>query len=204
MRYVRAILQARIVWMSMVITLKLLPECGIKPPYSSPARVTSGAFYRHFKSKSDAFRAVTMAGLERLRAGVELFRGKYGENWFAVFATSYLSAGHREDIAGGYVLPSLSTGAGRADEATGVAYEAELLRVAEALSVPLSLESAGHSERPPDRDAAWPILAQLAGGVMLARAVNHEALAKEIADSALKSVRKQAEKQMPSDCEFEG
>ena len=40
------------------------------------------------------------------------------------------------------------------------------------------------------RDAAWPLLAQVAGGVLLARAVHDEALAKEISAAVLEAVQR--------------
>jgi TetR/AcrR family transcriptional repressor of nem operon len=78
-------------------------------------------------------------------------------------------------------MPSLSAEVERADEATRSAYEAELLKVAALVADGLP----GH----PGREAAWPILAMLAGGVMLARAVRDEAVAGEIADAVLHAVR---------------
>jgi hypothetical protein len=57
----------------------------------------------------------------------------------------------------------------RADGETRIAYETELTVVAAMVAEGLP---AG-----PDRKAAWPILAQLVGGVVLSRAVQDEALA---------------------------
>jgi hypothetical protein len=42
------------------------------------------------------------------------------------------------------------------------------------------------------REAVWPLLAQLARGALLARAVEGEALAAEIADATLRSLRGRA------------
>jgi TetR/AcrR family transcriptional regulator, transcriptional repressor for nem operon len=147
------------------------------------AGLTSGAFYSHFRSKSAAFRAVVVTGIERLRLAVGHFRARQPENWFEAFAAYYLGADHRADIAGGCALPSLSAEVARADEATRADYEAELKRVAE--DVAAALPDA------PSRAAAWPLLAQLAGGVLLSRAVRDEALAREIAEETLKAVRAQ-------------
>ena len=60
--------------------------------------------------------------------------------------------------------------------ATRAAYEAELLAVAARVAEGMPGE--------PGRRAAWPILAALAGGVALSRAVADPALAREIADAA--------------------
>jgi AcrR family transcriptional regulator len=151
------------------------------------AGVTSGAFYSHFRSKSGAFRAVVAQGVQRLNAAVGLFRGKYGDKWFVAFASYYLGKEHRRDVAGGCALPSLSAEVARAPDDTRKDYEAELVRVATAIAEGLP----GH----PGREAAWPVMAQLAGGVLLARAVKSEALAKEIAESVLKAMREPTQKQ---------
>ena len=65
----------------------------------------------------------------------------------------------------------------RADPAARAAYQEELLRLVETVAAGLPPEQ-GEEQR---RAAAWALLAQLAGGVMLARAVADESLAREIA-----------------------
>jgi TetR/AcrR family transcriptional regulator, transcriptional repressor for nem operon len=145
------------------------------------AGLTSGAFYSCFRSKSAAFRVAVAAGVERLRQGVEHFRARAGAAWFDAFAAYYLGPDHRGDVAGGCALPSLSAEVARSDEATRADYEAELKRVAAAIAEGLPGQ--------PGREAAWPLLAQLAGGVLLSRAVRDEALAREIAEAALKDLR---------------
>ena len=148
------------------------------------AGLTSGAFYVHFRSKADAFRAVVTAGMERLRAKVEHFRASDGDAWFDAFAAYYLGPEHREDVAGGCSVPTLSAEVARADRATRAEYEAGLMRVATELAAGLGVGS--------DREAAWPLLAQLAGGVVLSRAVRSEALAQEIAEATLQNLRGRA------------
>jgi TetR/AcrR family transcriptional repressor of nem operon len=148
------------------------------------AGLTSGAFYSHFRSKAAAFRATVSAGVDRLRRAVEHFRSGYGDTWFDAFAAYYLGEEHRRDVAGGCALPSLSAEVARADEATRADYEAELKRVAAQVAAGMPGD--------PGREAAWPALAQLAGGVLLSRAVKDEALAREIADAVLKAVHEQA------------
>ena len=101
------------------------------------AGLTSGAFYVHFRSKADAFRAVVTTGMERIRAAVEQFRARDGDAWFDAFATYYLGPEHREDVAGGCSIPTLSADVARADRATRAEYEAGLMRVATELSAGL-------------------------------------------------------------------
>jgi len=148
------------------------------------AGLTSGAFYVQFRSKAAAFRAVVTAGVERLRLGIVGFKRRGGDAWFDAFAAYYLGSAHRRDVAGGCAVPSLSAEVARAGPSVRAEYEAELKRVAEEVA-------AGLGGGLP-REAAWPLLAQLAGGVLLARAVADEALAEEIAAATLVSLRKQA------------
>ena len=144
------------------------------------ANLTSGAFYNHFGSKAAVFAAVVTSGVARVGEGLALARRAYGSKWLKMAAAYYLGADHRRDVGGGCVLPSLSAEVSRADAATRKAYEAELVKAAGLIAEGLP--------GAPDRRAAWPILAQLAGGVLLSRAVHDEALAKEIADAVLAAI----------------
>lgn len=146
------------------------------------ADVTSGAFYGHFRSKAAAFHAVVSEGLSRLAAGIERFRQRSGAGWLAGFAEFYLSPAHRRDIAGGCALPSLSPDVGRADESTRADYQADLILIAETLAADLP--------GAPGREAAWPLLAQLLGGVVLARAVPDATIGDEIAAAILEDIRR--------------
>lgn len=148
------------------------------------AGVTSGAFYSQFGSKAEAFRAVAAAGLVRLRLGVEHFQREHGAKWFDAFAAYYLSPAHRADVANGCAMPSLTAEVGRAADTTRADYQAELLKLADVVA-----DGFPHA---PSRAAAWPLLAQLTGGVMMCRAVPDEAVAQEIANAVLKSVCAQA------------
>jgi TetR/AcrR family transcriptional regulator, transcriptional repressor for nem operon len=145
------------------------------------AGLTSGALYGHFRSKAEAFHAAVADGVERLRLAVGHFRVPGGARWFDAFAAYYLGREHRSDVAGGCALPSLSAEVARADGATRAAYEAELKRVAAEIAMGLG-EGVG-------REAAWPLLARLAGGVLLSRAVSDPALADEIAQAVLRDLR---------------
>ncbi len=147
---------------------------------SRAAKVTTGAFYNHFPSKAAAFAAVVTAGVARAGAGLDFGRRTFGADWLTAAAGYYLSAGHRRDVAGGCALPSLSGEVARADPQTRIAYETELAKVAAMVAEGLP--------GGPDRRAAWPVLAQLVGGVLLARAVQDQGLAQEIADAVMAAV----------------
>jgi len=139
------------------------------------AGVTNGAFYGHFRSKSDAFRAAVASGLEELRLAVRQLKADAGAGWLKTFVDIYLGAKRTCDLGESCALPSLSPDVIRADADTRAAYEAELKRliaeVADGLGGP----------DPQRDDDAIALLALLTGGVTLARAVPDPALAERIA-----------------------
>ena len=128
------------------------------------AGVTSGAFYGHFPSKAEAFKAAAVAGLVQLREAIEDLRASEGEDWLARFVDFYMSVRRTCDLGESCGLQSLTPEVARADDGTRTAYEAELLKVAEAVAQGLP-----HGPLPARRRTAWAILAMLSGGVSLAR-----------------------------------
>jgi TetR/AcrR family transcriptional regulator, transcriptional repressor for nem operon len=142
------------------------------------AGVTNGAFYGHFKSKSEAFRTVVLAGMEQLRLAVADLKASHGKRWLKTFVGFYLGPKRTCDIGESCALPSFSPEMVRADDETRDAYEAELLRLIEEVSAGL-----GDEARTDRDDKAIALLAMLSGGVTLARAVRDPALSKRIADA---------------------
>lgn len=140
------------------------------------AGVTSGAFYGHFPSKADAFRAAALAGLVELREGIEHLRATQGEAWLAAFAEFYMSVRRTCDLDESCALQSLSPEVARADPETKAAYEAEMVRVAEAVA-----EGLGGGTLAERCGRAWAILAMLSGGVTLARSAVDAGVGEEIA-----------------------
>src|SRR3954470_4965818 len=128
------------------------------------AGVTSGAFYGHFPSKAEAFRAAAVAGLVQLREAIEDLRASGGEDWLAKFVDFYMSVRRTCDLSESCALQSLTPEVARADHGTRTAYEAELLRVAEGIAQ--GLPNGPLAAR---RKTAWAILAMLSGGVSMAR-----------------------------------
>ena len=142
------------------------------------AGVTSGAFYGYFRSKEDAFLATVVAGLDEYRAGIEAFRANYGADWSVALADYYVGRKHRENLACGCALPTLSPEVIRSDSRVRSAYQTELIKLNEAIAAGLATGTATEK-----RDAGWVILAILTGGVTLARAVWDEAVAEQIASA---------------------
>ncbi|MFP6562684.1 TetR/AcrR family transcriptional regulator [Paraburkholderia sp. B3] len=145
-------------------------------PLTKAAGVTNGAFYGHFKSKSEAFRNVVLAGIEQLRDGVASLRAAHGARWRRPFIDFYLGPRRTCKLGESCALPSLSPEVMRADDETRTAYEEELLRLVDEVSAGLDdLPAAGRDDR------AIAFLALLSGGVTLARAVRDPALSERIA-----------------------
>lgn len=130
------------------------------------AGVTSGAFYGHFKSKTAAFEAAALAGLEELRDAIATLQAERGDRWAEYFIDFYLGErlGCALDQSCG--LQSLTPDVMRAGEGIKTAYEAALARVAEQLAG--KLDGATGEER---MGKAWSLMALLSGGVTMARSV---------------------------------
>jgi TetR/AcrR family transcriptional repressor of nem operon len=143
------------------------------------AGVTSGAFYKHFGCKADAFRWVARDLLLRLRNRVRRLQGERPADWLPALADFYLSQAHRDDVAGGCGVPGLSPEVARADPATRQAY-------AEALDEALGAmaQGAGLRETDSPRARALAVVSMMVGGMTLARAVPDGPLAAEILAAA--------------------
>jgi TetR/AcrR family transcriptional repressor of nem operon len=142
------------------------------------AGVTSGAFYGHFPSKSEAFMAAATAGLVELREGIEQLRRTEGDAWLDKFVDFYLSVRLTCELGDSCALQSMTPDVVRSDKAIKRAYEAELLKVVDAVENGLNNQS-----KPANRAIAWAILAALSGGVTLARSVNDKKVSDAIAAS---------------------
>jgi TetR/AcrR family transcriptional regulator, transcriptional repressor for nem operon len=147
------------------------------------AGLTSGAFYGHFPSKAEAFKAAALAGLVELREGIEHLRAVEGDAWLEKFAEFYMSVRRTCDLGQSCALQSLTPEVARADQDTKAAYEAEMLKVVEAVAE--GLRPGTLSER---RETAWAILALLSGGVTLARSAEAAAVGTQIAGAVKSAV----------------
>jgi TetR/AcrR family transcriptional regulator, transcriptional repressor for nem operon len=143
------------------------------------AGVTSGAFYVHFGSKSEAFAAAVFQGLDDLRAGVLQSQAQFGRDWWPQFVRFYLSERRTCDLGDSCALQSLSPEVGRADATARAAFEAGFDAVLQAI-----VNGPRSPAMPRDAEAAQAALATLVGAVTLARAVGSERLSEQIAAAA--------------------
>jgi TetR/AcrR family transcriptional regulator, transcriptional repressor for nem operon len=141
------------------------------------AGVTNGAFYGHFKSKSEAFRTVVLSGLEELRDAVAGLKANLGAKWITTFIEFYLGPKRTCSVEESCALPSFSPEMVRADDETREAYEAELRRLIDEVTSGMPAGAGAEDQE----DKAIALLAMLSGGVTLARAVPDPALSERIA-----------------------
>jgi AcrR family transcriptional regulator len=140
------------------------------------AKVTSGAFYGHFRSKAEAFRVALAAGLSDLRRGIEGFQARFGDDWFERFAEFYFTDRVTCDLAEGCALPTFSADVARGDAKTKAVFEKEFAGIVDAMAKGLP------GDTPQAREAqAIVISALFAGGVTLARSVRDKATRDRIA-----------------------
>jgi AcrR family transcriptional regulator len=141
--------------------------------------VTSGAFYAHFDSKAAAFCEVVVAGLRDLERAVRALRDQAGAKWVDRFAEFYVGEKRTCELGDSCALQSLTGDVERASPETRDAYEAELRAVIDAVA-----EGVDAPTRAARRKQAIGLLATLAGGVTMARAVRDPSLSAEIASAA--------------------
>jgi TetR/AcrR family transcriptional repressor of nem operon len=98
------------------------------------AGVTSGAFYGHFRSKLEAFRAAVQAGFEDLRHGIEQFQARSSSGWVDLLADFYFTTRVTCDLADGCALPSLSSDVARSDAKTKAVFQKELQSIVTTLA----------------------------------------------------------------------
>ena len=143
---------------------------------ASGAGVTSGAFYGHFRSKVEAFRASLTGGLTDFRKAIEEFQERFGQGWVESLADFYFTERVTCDLADGCALPSLSGDVARADAKTKAAFQKEYLSIVAALAEGLPGTTAEAREA-----RALVMTALFSGGVTIARSVRDKATRDRIA-----------------------
>ncbi|MBV1934268.1 MAG: TetR/AcrR family transcriptional regulator [Parvibaculaceae bacterium] len=140
------------------------------------AGVTSGALYAHFGSKNGLFEEALKAGLDEVIEAIPQFRQDSGAQWIEAFVTYYLGQAHRDDLAGGCAMTTLSPEVVRAAPEIHALYESKMNKIAGLIATGLAQ---GSEEEKLAR--AWSVLGALIGGLTLARAVKTRKLSGRIA-----------------------
>ena len=150
---------------------------------AAAAGVTTGSVYKHFSGKSDLFVAMITAELKRT---ADLYAAIDPTDAVQVAQAlgGYLSLSHVQQPGAGCPLPSLTPEIGRADEVVKEAFEQGVQTI-----------HANVKALTGDADAAWVVMAQNVGAVMLARAMHSESLQREL----LNAVRYSGEQLFSSD-----
>lgn len=136
---------------------------------TAAADMTSGAFYSQFRSKPELLQAIVENELNKTLA---LFEGRSGERLLKAF-TVYLASEHVDHPEQGCSVPSLGAEIARANDATRESFETLMLRLHASISTALGNE-----------DAAWAMICQGIGGILVARAM----VSPEHRDGVLNSV----------------
>ena len=144
---------------------------------AAAAGVTSGSVYKHFGGKSELLAAIIEAELARSAALFSAVPPGDPARLDAVLA-AYLSPAHVAHPESGCPLPSLSADVARADPDVREAFERGLLAVHKALK-----RHAGSA------DAAWALIAQSVGAVMLARAMHGAATGGQVLGAVKRHAR---------------
>ncbi|GLQ24246.1 TetR family transcriptional regulator [Algimonas ampicilliniresistens] len=143
------------------------------------AGVTSGAFYAHFGSKDGAFEAALAVGMNEVMESIPTFQRKFGSDWIGAFVDYYLGEAHRNDLACGCAMTTLSPEVARADPELHMAYEAKMKKIV--CLIADGLDGGSDEDR---QDRAWAMLSTLIGGLTLSRAVANSEVANRIASAA--------------------
>ncbi len=160
---------------------------------SKAAGVTSGAFYKHFDSKANAFGAVVSEGLSLLGSGIARNQQQNGDTWLKPFVKWYFSFPDHPltsesecalPMEGGCALPTLAPEVARTDPDIQRIFEHELKKIIEQLAAGLP------NSTKQKRRVSWTLLSLMVGGVILARAVHDDSTAEEISASVITSINK--------------
>ncbi|MDH3918722.1 MAG: TetR/AcrR family transcriptional regulator [Rhodospirillales bacterium] len=164
---------------------------------AAAAGVTSGAFYAHFGSKDGAFGVALETGLDEVTEAIRKFQKDAGSEWVQALADYYLGKPHRDDLARGCAMTTLSPEVVRGDTKTHAVYETKMAKIADLVAD--GLEGGSRDER---RARAWAMLGVLIGGLTIARAVKTRRAAEEIASSIrLAAVNAAGAARPASDCD---
>lgn len=149
----------------------------------SQSGMTHGGFYRHFKSKSHLVAAALQRCMDKTIADLSPTRNMLaGQELLNAFLEQYLCDQHLHNPHDGCAVVALSSEVYRADSSIRDVYTDGIKRWIEVLAELLQGDAAAR------RKTAMEIISTLVGTMMVARAVNDEALSQEFMRSAIDRV----------------
>jgi AcrR family transcriptional regulator len=150
------------------------------------AGLTHGGFYKHFAAKEDLYRE---AVLEFMCAAPEPWQTSHvdpaakGTELARMVVEAYLSREHLDDLAGSCPMIALPSDVSRGNGAVKAAFRSVLDMMVDVMAANLHA-----TEARPARERALAITATMVGGMVLARAIDDDALAEELRQSARRLV----------------
>ncbi len=141
---------------------------------AASAGMTSGAFYSQFSSKHDLLQAIVEHELSRV---VKNFSDTSPDHMLAALSF-YLSPYHAEHPEKGCAVPALGAEIARANLATREAFEERMLQL-----------KARFSELLQDDQAAWAMISQAIGALVVARAMATPERRDEVLNAVLAQAR---------------
>lgn len=135
------------------------------------AGLTHGGFYRHFDSKEALAAAAVEAAFAHMRARLEAITAKAppGKRLEALIET-YLTEAHRDQPEHGCVMASVGMEAQRSRGVVQAAYEEGIAQLLGLLADQIAAPTRRQQE-----DRAQAVLSVMVGGLLLARALQHDA-----------------------------
>ena len=146
--------------------------------FMKAAGVTSGAFYSHFSSKHDLFKALIESEIQH---SIDMWMGNphtEAEPWIDFELNRYLALSHVNKAEHGCVLPALATEISRSDDDIKQLYQSELIRGHQ-----IFLEHLGSEEK------SWAVMCQLVGAILIARSIMDESLKLIILESSKSAIK---------------
>jgi TetR/AcrR family transcriptional repressor of nem operon len=147
------------------------------------AGLTHGGFYRHFDSRDDLVGEAVERALKEGGAVADAIAAN-PKSTIGALVDAYLSLAHRDQVATGCAVTALANDVARSSDRARSAYARQVSRYIELIMG--LIEQLPQKKR---RPAALAALATLVGAVSMARAVNDEALSREILNSAAEDLK---------------
>jgi AcrR family transcriptional regulator len=139
--------------------------------------MTGGAFYAHFRSKVEFLAAIAEYELARSQ---NAFADKTDAEFMQAIA-HYLSVHHVEHPETGCVLSSLTSEISRSGPSTRRIFEDTILKIKDMATRHVA-----------DESTAWPMVCQLVGAVMIARAMESDTARQSLLSDVLRHCKKMA------------
>lgn len=148
------------------------------------AGFTHGGFYRHFGSREQLVDEATERALLDGGRAVDAIAGSARAS-FAALVDAYASTRHRDDLATSCAVTTLASDMARCGPRARAAYTRQVVKYLDLLVRLMRTKASGRSKRA----RAIAALSMLVGAVSIARAVNDEALSREILRSAAAALK---------------